>query len=118
MNDTETLFDKILAGEIPAKVAFENDYVLAFHDISPQAPIHVLVIPKTKKSKLSDYDNSSDSQQLLGVLMTGAIETAKHLGLDRQGYRLVINCGVHGQQTVNYIHVHILGGRQLEWPPG
>lgn len=118
MSGNQTIFDRILAKEIPANLAFENESVLAFHDIAPQAPVHVLVIPKRKVARISDLGESDDSASQLGVLFAGAVQTAQHLGLVENGYRLVVNCGKDGQQTVDYLHVHILGGRPLHWPPG
>lgn len=111
-----TLFDKILAKEIPANVAYEDEAVLAFHDISPQAPIHVLVIPKHKWMRFADF--ASADPKKIGDYMSAVARVAKHLNLDDNGYRVVFNNGRDGQQTVEYIHAHILGGRRLSWPPG
>lgn len=111
-----TLFDKILAGEIPAEKVYEDDDVLAFRDINPQALIHVLVIPKQKVAR---FDQLLDQPAAtVGLLFQGAARVASALGLTENGYRIVVNNGKHGQQTVDYLHVHILGGRQMEWPPG
>ncbi len=118
MTQNETVFDLILAGKIKAKLAFESDDVLAFHDISPQAPLHVLVIPKRKLRRLSDLADEKTSEDLLGKLFLGAVNTARKLGLDEGGYRLVVNNGSDGGQTVDYLHIHILGGRSMQWPPG
>lgn len=112
----ETIFDKILRKEIRANIAYEDDDILAFHDINPQAPVHVLVIPKKKITAFSELREHSIEDT--GRLFKGASLVAAKLGLEREGYRVVINCGRHGQQTVEYIHAHILGGRQLSWPPG
>ena len=111
-----TIFERILKKEIPAKVAYEDDTVLAFHDIAPQAPIHVLVIPKQKWVRFSDFAIADPKQ--IGEYMSAVARVAKHLGLDENGYRVVFNNGRDGQQTVDYIHAHILGGRRLSWPPG
>lgn len=111
-----TIFDRVLAGEIPAKVVFENDDVLAFEDIMPQAPVHVLVIPKQKKQGFANLADASAEE--VGKLFVGAAQAAKALGLDTNGYRVVVNQGRDGQQTVNYIHLHLLAGRQMQWPPG
>ncbi len=111
-----TIFDRILAKEIPANVAYEDDKVLAFHDISPQAPIHVLVIPKTKWLRFADFVQADPIA--IGEYMSSVAKVAKHLNLDENGYRIVFNNGRDGQQTVDYIHAHILGGRRLNWPPG
>ncbi len=113
---SETLFDKILRKEIPAKIAYEDEHVLAFHDIAPQAPIHVLVIPKEKWTGFADLQTGDPIK--LGLYMASIAKAAAHLGLDPNGYRIVFNQGRDGQQTVAYIHAHILGGRRLSWPPG
>jgi histidine triad (HIT) family protein len=111
----KTIFKKIIDGEIPAKIAYEDDLCLAFHDISPQAPTHVLVIPKKEIPSLAAA--SDDDVQLLGHLMRVARDLAKQLGL-ADGYRVVANCGRDGGQSVDHLHLHVLGGRQLGWPPG
>jgi len=111
-----TVFDKILAGQAPADIVFEDDDVLAFHDINPQAPIHVLVIPKRRVPRfeqLAERDALESQRFLLGI-----IEVIRRLELPRDGYRVVINSGKAGQQSVEYLHAHILGGRQMTWPPG
>lgn len=111
-----TIFDRILAGEIPAHKVYEDDEILAFHDVNPQAPVHVLVIPK---HKIQRFDHLSDQEaQVVGRLFQGAAKVARQLGLAEPGYRVVINNGSDGQQTVEYIHLHLLGGRQMQWPPG
>lgn len=112
----ETLFDKILAGEIPARVVYEDENVLAFHDISPQAPVHVLVIPKKKIVRFENLPEQDTHQ--VGLLFQTAAKVARQLGLEENGYRVVINNGQQGQQTVEYIHLHLLGQRQMQWPPG
>ena len=112
----ETLFDKILAGEIPAKKVYEDDDVLAFHDINPQAPTHVLVIPKHKISRFQHLPEQETA--IVGTLFQKAARVARELGLEADGYRVVINNGNYGQQTVEYIHLHLLGQRQMQWPPG
>lgn len=111
-----TIFEKILAGEIPADKVFENEHVLAFRDINPQAPVHVLVIPKTKRSSIADLHQADPAE--IGRFMQGIAATARELGLEDGGYRTVFNTGKDAQQTVAYLHAHILGGRQLSWPPG
>lgn len=116
MSNEITIFDKIINKDIPAEVVYEDEYILAFKDINPQAPIHVLVIPKNKVSKFSDIVNSDPMD--IGNLFIGAAKVASILGLNKDGYRVVINCGKYGQQTVNYLHLHIMGGRQFMWPPG
>lgn len=112
----ETIFDKILKKEIPADVVYEDDKILAFRDINPQAPVHVLVIPKKKVASFNDLkDRSADEA---GTFLNGVSKVAVQLGLAEDGYRIVMNCGSNGQQTVEYLHAHILGERQMKWPPG
>lgn len=111
-----TIFDKILAGEIPADKVYEDDDILAFRDINAQAPTHVLVIPK---EKLVRFDELADlDAERVGKLFVGAAKVARQLGLADNGYRIVVNNGPDGQQSVDYIHIHILGGRKMTWPPG
>ena len=113
---SETVFDKILKKEIPSNVVYEDDKVYAFKDISPQAPTHILVIPK---KKLVDFTELADAPpEEVGALFKGAAKVAKQLGLAEEGYRIVVNSGKFGQQTVSYLHLHVIGGRQLRWPPG
>lgn len=112
----DTIFDKILKKEIPAKIVHEDDNVMAFHDVNPQAPVHVLVIPKQKTARFSEFPALPADQ--VGKLFQGAALVAEKLGLEKNGYRIVVNCGRDGQQTVEYVHVHILGGRGMHWPPG
>jgi histidine triad (HIT) family protein len=111
----DNLFLKILDRTIPAKIAYEDDLCLAFHDVRPQAPVHVLIIPKKVIRTLDEA--SPEDQMLIGHLHLVAIKLAKQLGLG-QGYRLVVNCNEHGGQTVPHLHVHLLGGRAMTWPPG
>ncbi|KAI1722901.1 HIT domain-containing protein [Ditylenchus destructor] len=111
----DTIFAKIVRKEIPAKIIFEDEEVLAFHDVGPQAPVHFLVIPKKPIPGIQDAQ--IEDQALLGKLMLTAKDVAKQLNLD-QGYRIVINNGVQGCQSVHHLHLHVLGGRQLTWPPG
>lgn len=111
----DNLFLKIIDKTIPAKVAHEDDLCLAFHDIKPQAPVHVLIIPK--KVIRTHADIAPEDQALIGHLHLVAVKLAKELGLV-QGYRLVINCDEHGGQTVPHLHLHLLGGRDFGWPPG
>ncbi len=113
---TTTIFDKILAGEIPCKKVYEDDSVFAFHDVQPQAPVHVLVIPKTKVTRFHELLQQDDD--LVGRLFKGAAKVAEELDLDPKGYRVVINNGRDAQQSVDYIHLHLLAGRTLSWPPG
>jgi histidine triad (HIT) family protein len=111
---TETIFSKIARGEIPATIVAESPRCLAFRDIAPQAPVHVVVIPKATVPTLNDADDSS----LLGELLTLARDVAKREGLADTGYRVVINTGANGGQTVFHLHAHVLGGRAMTWPPG
>jgi histidine triad (HIT) family protein len=111
-----TTFEKIIAKEIPAKVAYEDDEVIAIHDINPQAPVHVLVIPKRAIPRIGRAQASDGP--LLGRLLLTATKIAAELGLADSGYRLVINHGRNGGETVPHLHVHLLGGRQMTWPPG
>ena len=111
-----TIFTKIINKEIPADILFENENVLAFRDINPQAPIHFLVIPKKEIRTLNDIDDID--KDLIGELFIVAKDLAKKEGISDDGYRTVVNCNVHGAQTVYHIHLHVLGGRQMNWPPG
>jgi histidine triad (HIT) family protein len=112
---TETIFSKIIKREIPAKIAYEDDLALAFHDVNPQAPVHILVIPKKPIPMLSQA--GTEDQSLLGHLLLVAAKITQDLGLEN-GYRLVINNGSAAGQTVFHLHLHILAGRSLTWPPG
>ncbi len=112
---TETIFSKIIRREIPAQIVYEDDLALAFKDVNPQAPVHILVIPKQAIAKLSDTE--SQDHALMGHLLLTAKRVAEQVGLDN-GYRVVINCGPDGGQTVYHLHLHILGGRPMGWPPG
>lgn len=112
---SKTLFEKIIAREIPAAIVYEDDLVLAIRDINPQAPVHVLIFPKKLIPRISEA--KADDQPLLGHILLKAAEVAKKLDL-KSGYRLVINNGADGGETVPHLHVHILGGRHMAWPPG
>jgi histidine triad (HIT) family protein len=111
-----TIFEKIAAREIPAKIIFEDDDVIAFQDVNPQAPVHVLIVPKRVIPRLAAA-NESD-QALLGKLILAAARTARDLGVSESGYRLVINSGPDAGESVPHLHVHLLGKRALAWPPG
>jgi histidine triad (HIT) family protein len=113
--NTDTIFGKILRREIPAAFIYEDDQCVAINDINPQAPTHVLIIPREPLSQLSKAEDKHEA--MLGHLMLVASKIAKQLNLAR-GFRLVINDGPNGCQSVYHLHVHLLGGRQLEWPPG
>ena len=111
-----TIFQKIIAREIPARIAHEDEHCIAIHDINPQAPVHVLVIPKALIPRVGEA--TPDQQAVLGHLLLSAAAVARKLGLAESGYRLVINNGRDGGETVPHLHVHLLGGRPLAWPPG
>lgn len=112
---TETIFSKIIRREIPAEIIYEDDLVIAFKDIHPQAPVHILIIPRKPIAQLADTE--PEDHALMGHLLLTVKRVAQQLGLDN-GYRVVINTGTDGGQTVNHLHLHILGGRQMRWPPG
>ena len=111
-----TLFEKIIAREIPAKFIFEDDDVIAFQDVNPQAPVHALIVPKRVVPRLAEA-NESD-QALLGKLILTAMKVARDLGVSESGYRVVINSGPDAGESVPHLHVHLLGKRALAWPPG
>jgi len=115
LSENPTIFGKILRKEIPADVVYEDDKCLAFRDVNPVAPTHILVIPKKHIPMLSDAED--EDSELLGHLLTTARQVAKNEGLEN-GYRIVINNGKEGCQSVYHLHVHLIGGRQLSWPPG
>ena len=112
---SDNLFLKIINKQIPAKIAYEDDLCLAFHDVNPQAPVHVLIIPKQVIATHDDL--TAADAELVGHLHEVAVKLAGQFGLG-QGYRLVINCKGHGGQTVPHLHMHLLGGRPFGWPPG
>jgi len=111
----KTIFQKIIDREIPAQIAHEDEHCIAIHDVQPQAPVHVLVIPKKLISRIGE--TLPEDQPLLGHLLLIAAQVARDLKL-ATGYRIVINNGPHGGESVPHLHVHLLGGRQLAWPPG
>jgi histidine triad (HIT) family protein len=113
---SDTLFEKIVAREIPADIVYEDDELLAFRDIQPQAPVHVLIIPKKRIPTLNDLE--ADHAQLVGKMVLAAAKIAKEEGISEDGYRLNLNCNEQGGQSVYHIHLHLLGGRQMQWPPG
>ncbi len=113
---TDCIFCKIAAGDVPAKLVHEDDEIVAFHDVHPQAPTHVLVIPRRHIPTL--LDAAEGDAGLLGRLQTTAVAIARELGLDRDGFRLVTNCLEGAGQSVFHVHLHLLGGRRLGWPPG
>jgi histidine triad (HIT) family protein len=111
-----TLFTKIINREIPAQIVFENDQVLAFQDIHPQAPHHVLIVPKVEIPTINDL--TPENAHVIGEMFLAAKEIAKKLGVSEPGYRVVMNCNEDGGQTVFHLHLHFLAGRSLHWPPG
>ncbi len=111
----ETLFTKIVDRKIPADIVYEDDDCLAFRDVAPQAPTHILVIPKRPIASLDEL--TQEDQGLVGRLVLIAARIAGELGLD-EGYRVVVNCGRDGGQSVDHLHFHLLGGRSMTWPPG
>lgn len=112
----DCIFCKIVKGEIPSEKVYEDELIFAFKDISPEAPTHVLIIPKKHIKSLNDLTDN-DANIIAHIYIT-LKELAKQLGIKENGYRIVSNCGEHGGQTVDHIHFHLLGGRTLQWPPG
>jgi histidine triad (HIT) family protein len=110
------LFCKIVAGEIPSKRVYEDDELLAFEDIKPEAPVHLLIIPKRHIATLNEAQPGDD--ELLGSMMRRAAALARERGIDEAGYRTVMNCNSNAGQTIFHIHLHLLGGRRMSWPPG
>jgi len=111
-----TIFTKIINKEIPAEIVLETENILAFKDINPQAPVHVLVIPKKEIARVENA--GVEDQELMGALLLAAKEVAELTGIKETGFRLVINNGSDGGQEVEHLHIHVLGGRKLNWPPG
>ena len=114
----ETIFSKIIRKEIPAEIVFENEQVLAFNDINPQAPVHVLIIPKITEIETTRDIDPQKHAYLLGALFNAANSIAKDFGISETGFRLVLNCGPDAGQEVYHLHMHLLGGRKMNWPPG
>lgn len=112
----DCIFCRIITREIPANILLETEHVLAFQDLNPQAPLHALVIPKKHIATLND--TSSEDREILGAMLLAGTEVARQAGFDESGYRTVMNCNADGGQTVFHIHLHVLGGRPLTWPPG
>jgi Diadenosine tetraphosphate (Ap4A) hydrolase and other HIT family hydrolases len=111
----DCLFCKILEGEIPAERVYEDDQVVAFRDINPQAPFHCLIIPRKHIATLNDI--ADDDREVVGHMIQAASKIAQQQGFDQDGYRTVFNCNTHGGQTVYHIHLHLLGGKPMGWPP-
>lgn len=112
----DCIFCKIVNGQIPAEIIYQDDEVIAFNDLHPQAPQHKLIIPKKHISTLNDL--TDDNQAIIGQMAMAAKKLAKQLNIDEKGYRLVMNCNSGAGQTVFHIHMHLLGGRVMNWPPG
>jgi len=115
-DSNDCIFCKIAAKEIPSKVVYETEYILAFEDINPQAPVHILIIPKKHIPTINDIEESD--RELVGELVHTAKEIAVEKGIESNGYRLIFNCNKDAGQEVFHIHLHLLGGRKMKWPPG
>ena len=113
----DCLFCKIAGGEIPSKFVYEDESVIAFRDINPQAPQHVLIVPRKHIASVKDFQDV-DKELAAHILVDVVPKIAKELGIDEGGFRVVINTGKDGGQTVHHLHVHLLGGRSMQWPPG
>ncbi len=111
-----TIFTKIINREIPAQIVYEDDLCIAFKDIEPKAPVHVLIVPKKEIASFAEV--TDEDKDLVGHMMIKAAQVAKDLGVSDSGFRLVANTNSEGGQEVDHIHIHLLGGRQMEWPPG
>ena len=114
--EEETIFSQIIAKTKPAEIIYEDDEVMAFKDINPQAPVHILIVPKKLIRKLTDAEESD--ARILGKMIIVATKVAKEFGLEEDGFRLLLNQGKNGGQTIYHLHFHLLGGRRLMWPPG
>ena len=113
---TDCIFCKIIQHEIPANICYEDETVVAFNDLHPQAPTHLLIVPRKHINTLNDL--TEDDIYTVGYMIKTAQNIAKKMGYEKDGYRLVMNCNEHGGQTVFHIHLHFLAGRQFDWPPG
>ena len=111
---SDCIFCSIIKGDIPTNKIYEDDKVIAFNDISPQSPVHILIIPKEHIPSIMDVDDN----EIIGHIFSVINKIAKDSGIDKKGYRIVNNCGEEGGQTVPHLHFHLLGGRQMQWPPG
>ncbi|MFC2085191.1 histidine triad nucleotide-binding protein [Bacteroidota bacterium] len=114
---SDTIFSKIIKKQIPAEIVYETEDILGFKDINPQAPIHILIIPKIEISTIKEI-NATEHAALLGKMFDAANDIAKENDISEEGFRLVINCGNNGGQEVYHLHMHLLGGRKMKWPPG
>ena len=113
---SDCLFCRVVAGEIPAKIVYQDDRLVAFQDINPQAPMHVLLVPRRHVASLNDLSEADDA--LVGEMVRRAAALAKEQGYAERGYRTVFNCNADAGQSVFHIHLHVLGGRSMHWPPG
>jgi histidine triad (HIT) family protein len=116
MSDTDCIFCKIASGEIKADLVYQDDQVAAFRDLKPQAPVHILIVPKQHISSLAGV--SAEHEAVLGRVMVAASRLAEREGIARDGFRVVMNAGANAGQTVDHVHLHLLGGRGMGWPPG
>lgn len=116
MAQTSCLFCQIAEKKIPARIAYEDQQIIAFHDVAPQAPIHILIIPREHIATINDF--AEQQAELLGQMILTAKKLAKEMGVAEDGYRLNMNCNEHGGQTVFHTHLHLLAGRPFSWPPG
>lgn len=114
----DCIFCRIVAGEIPARLAAESPHAVAFHDVNPQAPTHVLVVPRQHVASAAEATHLPDGAAILHDVFTLAARVAEEQGIASRGYRCVVNTGDEGGQTVHHLHLHVLGGRQMTWPPG
>ncbi len=112
----DCIFCKIIKGEIPSEKVYEDNLILAFNDLTPQAPVHILIVPKEHISSANEIDDTNS--KVIGRIFEAISKIAKEKGFDKNGYRVVNNCGEDGGQTVDHIHFHLLAERQLQWPPG
>ncbi len=111
----DSIFTKIANREIPAQIVFENDEIIAFNDVSPKAPVHILIVPKKQIETIND--TGVEDAEILGKLILAASAIAKEKGIAERGYRVIMNCNKEGGQSVNHIHLHLIGGKQLGWSP-
>lgn len=116
MDDEKTIFERIRDGEIPADIVYQDEHCLCFRDINPQAPTHLLLVPKNRIARLTAATDAD--HQVLGHLLQASAEVSRRLGFDESGYRVVINNGPDGGEEVPHLHLHLLAGRRLQWPPG
>jgi histidine triad (HIT) family protein len=116
MNDPDCLFCKFVSGKIPANIVYETEHVVAFRDINPKAPVHILIIPRRHIATINDIEDSD--AELVGMLVTAARDIAKKEGTAEPGFRLTMNCNKAAGQSVFHLHLHLLGGRNFAWPPG